>query len=228
MEKFFRVWGEGYCTQGGLIEFGVGMNNLVFTQEDLQALSPQYINHDINAGNGYNVGDIVLNVNENCHLKMTVGSTFNLLAQRSWQLTNNITDNKYVNPDYHFKVVNLNGVEDNSVISLERYKTSTDSWTSITAEGAGTAIVLVTYDAMQTRIYGKDKVSSYMGGIDNSAIWPENTGVFVVTVGDPASGISRNMYINRGMNSELVTDMTFAGASQGISEGSPKSSYISQ
>ena len=206
-KKLFRVWGDGYCTQAGLIEFVIGMNNLTFTQEDLHAVSPQYINHDVTANDGYNVADILLNVNENCHLKMTEGTSRNLLAQRTWQLTDNITDNNYVDPDYRFRVLNLNGEEDNSVITLERYHTTTDAWTRINAVGAGTAIVLVTYDAMQTRIYGKSSVSPYMGGTDWSALWPENTGVFVVTVDDAASGISRNMYINEGMNSELVSDM---------------------
>ena len=206
-EKFFRVWGNGYCTQGGLIEFVVGMENRTFTKEDLQALSPSYINHDVTANDGYNVADVYVNVNAQGHLKMNVGNTRNLLAQRTWQLTNSITDNYYVDPDYRFKVVNLNGEEDASVIQLERSHTTTDPWTRITAVGAGTAIVLVTYDAMQTHVYEKSKVSPYVGGTDWSAIWPENTGVFVVTVGDPASGISRNMYINEGMNSEQVSDM---------------------
>ena len=57
------------------------------------------------------------------------------------------------------------------------------------ANGEGTAIVHVTYDAMT------DKVGQ--GGTQYSAIWPECTGVFVVHVGSIDSDIKTNMMIDR-------------------------------
>jgi uncharacterized protein YjdB len=68
--------------------------------------------------------------------------------------------------------------------------------------GIGTAIVLVTYDAMlcaHTTNVGNN------GNAFFGALWPENTGVFVVTVTSPgaaATGINRNMYINEYWNAE--------------------------
>lgn len=196
----YRIWGDNYCTQAGTLSKVLGMENLVYTAADLQALSPKYINHDVTANGGYNVADVFVNVNPQGHLKMQVGDKKDITALRTWQLTNNSTTNMYVDPTYHFKVVNLNGVEDNSVISLERYTTSTDPWTKLTAVGNGTAIVLVTYDALQAVIIDKATKTDYMGGKNWSAIWPENTGVFVVTVGDADSGIKSNMFANKGTN----------------------------
>lgn len=51
----------------------------------------------------------------------------------------------------------------------------------MTANRPGTAIVQVTYDAMT--------FAQGMGGKDFSAIWPEFTGVFVVSVGADGSSI---------------------------------------
>lgn len=199
-QLMYRVWGNDYCTQAGTLNKVLGMENLVYTAEDLKALSPKYINRDVTANGGYNVADVFVNVNPQGHLKMQVGDTTNITALRTWQLTNNSTANMYVDPTYHFKVVNLNGEEDDSVISLERYSTSTDPWTTLTAVGKGTAIVLVTYDALQAVIIDKATRTDYMGGKNWSAIWPENTGVFVVTVGDEESGIKTNMWANKGHN----------------------------
>ena len=210
----YRIWGEGFCTQAGTISQVLGMEDLVYTEETLKALSPKYINHDIKANSNLNVADVFVNINPQGHLKMQVGDTKDVLALRTWQLTNNSTANMYVDPDYHYTVFNLKGEEDNSVVKFDRYTTYTDPWVTLSAVGTGTAVVLVTYDAMQASQIDKDKVSPYMGGeagkpADWSAIWPENTGVFVVTVGDEPSGIKTNMWANTGMNDythKLATD----------------------
>ena len=201
----YRVWGEGFCTQAGTLSQTLGMEDLVYTEESLKALSPKYVNHDITANSNLNVADVFVNINPQGHLKMQVGDTKDVLALRTWQLTNNSTANIYVDPDYHYTVYNLQGQEDNSVVTFDRYTTSTDPWVTLNAVGKGTAIVLVTYDAIQTAQINKDQVSPYMGGeagkpANWSAIWPENTGVFVVTVGDEPSGIKTNMWANKGYN----------------------------
>ena len=199
-QLMYRVWGDNYCTQAGTINKVLGMEDMIYTAEDLTALSPKYINHDVTANGNSNVADVFLNINPQGHLKMNIGDKKDITALRTWQLTNNSTSNMYVDPTYHFKVVNLNGEEDNSVIALERYTTSTDPWTTLTAVGNGTAIVLVTYDALHAVQIDKNNKTDYMGGANWSAIWPENTGVFVVTVGNEASGIKANMFANKGTN----------------------------
>lgn len=63
------------------------------------------------------------------------------------------------------------------------------------ANSAGTAIVLVTYDAM----YVADSGWSINKNKTFGAIWPENTGVVVVEVGkNAATGPDANMTINNG------------------------------
>ena len=190
----YRVSKEGKLTQAGIFTMSSDETKcpqLVFTDADMSAKDPKYVDHDVTSNGGYNVGDIFLNINPAGHLQLAnVGDTYGILPLRNWELTNTISANYFIEPDYHFTVVNLNGQEDNSVVKIEDEL--------LTAVGTGTAIVLVTYDAIHLDYYNNSATSSsFAGGNDWGAIWPENTGVFVVTVGGNASGITPNMTINQ-------------------------------
>ena len=190
----YRVSKEGKLTQAGIFTMSgdeTKCPQLVFTDADMSAKDPKYIDHDVASNGGYNVGDIFLNINPAGYLQLAnVGDTYDILPLRNWELTNSITANYFIEPDYHFTVVNLNGQQDNTVVKVEDEL--------LTAVGTGTAIVLVTYDAIHLDYYNNSATSSsFAGGNDWGAIWPENTGVFVVTVGGNASGITPNMTINQ-------------------------------
>ncbi|MBR1630718.1 MAG: InlB B-repeat-containing protein, partial [Paludibacteraceae bacterium] len=134
-----------------------------------------------------------LNINERGHLKLTnVGDTFDILPFRTWQLVESVTNNYMIEPDFHFSVLNLNGQPDNSVVTIENEV--------LRAKSTGTANVLVTYDAIDLRYYNNGAKAGFVGAEHWGAIWPENTGVFVVTVGEEAS-LTPNMTINVGQNS---------------------------
>ena len=188
----YRVSQEGKLTQAGLFTMSVDETKrptLVFTDADMTAKDPKYIDHDVTSNSGYNVADMFLNINPAGHLQLAkVGDTYDILPMRNWQLVESITNNYFIDPDFHFTVVNLNGEEDNSVVKVENEL--------LTAVGKGTALVLVTYDAIHLDYYDNATKKNFVGGADWGAIWPENTGVFVVTVGEQATGITPNMTIN--------------------------------
>ena len=189
----YRITKEGKLTQAGIFTMSgdeTKRPTLAFTDADMEAKSPKYVDHDVTSNNGYNVSDLFLNINAAGHLKLNgVGDTYDILPMRNWELTNSITANYFIEPDFHFTVVNLNGQEDNSVVKVENEL--------LTAVGEGTAIVLVTYDAIHLDYYnGSATSSSFVGGNDWGAIWPENTGAFVVTVGEQATDITPNITIN--------------------------------
>ena len=189
----YRVSQEGKLTQAGLFTMSIDETKrpvLNFTEADMTAKDPKFIDHDVNSNNKYNVGDLFLNINPAGHLKLAnVGDTYDILPMRNWELIESITNNYFIEPDYHFTVVNLNGQEDNSVVKVENEL--------LTAVGTGTAIVLVTYDAIHLNQYSSATKKDFVGGNDWGAIWPENTGVFVVTVGNEATGINPNIIINK-------------------------------
>jgi hypothetical protein len=189
----YRVTQEGKLTQAGLFTMSGDETKrpaLVITDADMEAKDPKYIDHDVNSNNKYNVGDMFLNINPAGHLKLAnVGDTYNILPMRNWELTNSVTANYFIEPDFHFTVVNANGQEDNSVVKVENKL--------LTAVGTGTAIVLVTYDAIHLTNYTNATAGNFVGGNDWGAIWPENTGVFVVTVGEGATDIKPNITINK-------------------------------
>ena len=189
----YRVSQPGKYTQAGVFTMSSDETKrpvLVFTDADLTAKDPKFIDHDVTSNGNYNVGDLFLNINAAGHLKLAnVGDTYDILPMRNWQLTNSITANYFIDPDYHFTVVNLNGQEDNSVVKVENEL--------LTAVGTGTAIVLVTYDAIHVNNYSGATKNDFVGGADWGAIWPENTGAFVVTVGEQATDIKPNIIINK-------------------------------
>ncbi|MCR4918787.1 MAG: DUF4465 domain-containing protein [Prevotella sp.] len=189
----YRVTAPGKLTHAGTFTMSGDETQrpaLSFTDADMTAKSPQFIDHDVAANGGYNVGDIFLNINAAGHLQLQqVGDSYDLLPMRNWELVDGITSNYFIEPDFHFTVVNLQGEADQSVVKVENEQ--------LTAVGEGTALVLVSYDAIHLDAWTKAERKDFVGGADWGAIWPENTGVFVVSVGQQAEGITPNIVINK-------------------------------
>lgn len=205
----FRTWKPGGLTQAGYFTMDIdgGENSyLKFSASSYEAFGPKTIKHDVNWNGGYETGNILVNINERGHLQLKVGDTYDALAMRSWQLTDTQTANYFTEPDFHYTIIDLDGNPSTDVIEIDNAHTTTETWTTIKAVGKGTAIVLVTYDAIALNYYKYNaKADSltktpYMGGEYWGAIWPENTAAYVVSVGDDATTMQPNMFINEDYN----------------------------
>ena len=144
---------------------------------DSDGITPKTVDRNPASNSGSNVGDIFLNINERGHLAMSQGQEHKIYALRNWQAIDGWSGNYFFEPDYHYTVVDTNGNPSNSVVTV-------DAKGKVTAVGNGVAIVLVTYDAMNVD-FGTPALYS--------AIWPENTGVFVVSVGQTTGGFETGM-----------------------------------
>ena len=199
----YRTWKKDGLTQAGYFTMNLDEAKrpvLAFTDADYEAFGPKTIKHDVQWNGGYETGDIFVNINERGHLKLNVGDTFDAHAMRSWELTDNSTNNYFMEPDFHYTIIGLDGKTSTDVIAIE--ETEGDPWATIKAIGNGTAIVLVTYDAIGLNYYSNTTKNTYMGGQYWSAIWPENTAAYVVTVGGGATAIEPNMVINESYNED--------------------------
>jgi hypothetical protein len=167
--------------------------SLEITEAQLTSHAPKKIDHDVTHLNGRNVADIFLNINAQGHLHLPkIDTVFQIVNQRNWQTIDTDVSNYFFQPDYHYTVLDESGVPSNAVITVS-------STGLITPVGNGTAIVLITYDAMictHTSNVGDN------GNAFFSALWPENTGAFVVTVGEKGAGITSNMTVSEYWNSD--------------------------
>ena len=188
----YRVSQDGKVTYAGLFTPDASNTSLEITAAML-AGNPKQIDRNVENNNYYNVADIFLNINPQGHLKLTNGASYQLVNLRSWQAINSIVGNYFIEPDFHYTVVNENGIADNSVVTVS--KTGL-----LQAVSAGTAIVLVTYDAF----HYKDGA----GGTFFGAVWAENTGVFVVSVDAANTGITPNITINKDWNTDAANKMS--------------------
>ena len=146
--------------------------------------------------NIYDRADIYLNINTQGYKNMAVGETFELNSFRNWFAIESINNAKVALPDMHYQVIDVDGKPSDVVTITPDEKNSNVA--TMTAKHEGTAIVLVTYDAM-THMNG-------MGGNTVfSAIWPECTGVFIVTVDNDGSSIQTNMVLDR-MDADITKD----------------------
>lgn len=163
------------------------------TKEDMFIGSSTYradtVIHDFSE-NKYDVADIYMTTNEKGYLSLEKGESYKMESFRNWQAIEGISNAKTAEPDFHYTVIDENGNPSNNVIQVTSGSHSEAA--EIKAVSEGTAILLVTYDAQINKVG--------MGGSFYSAIWPENTGVVVVTVGKDGSSIETNMTINQGMN----------------------------
>ena len=148
----------------------------------------------------FDLADIFMNINAQGYLNLNVGGTKELNMFRSWQAVESISNAKIALPDFSYEIITVDG---NDVISINLDKNNS-AVATLTAKNPGTAIVLVTYDAMNSEM----GLTCHMGTADESgangtggpfqfsAIWPDRTGVFVVSVGKDGSGIETNMTLN--------------------------------
>ena len=149
--------------------------------------------------NVYDRADIYLNINTQGYKSMAVGETFELNSFRNWFAIESFMNAKVALPDMHYQVIDANGNPSDVVTIIPDAKNSNVA--TMTANKAGTAIVLVTYDAM-TYMQG---MTTTTANREFSAIWPECTGVFVVTVGSDGTGIETNMTLDR-MDAAITKD----------------------
>ena len=199
----FRVSQPDKLTQGGkfLVANAEVGGSFEVTSEMLSSQSPQYLNPDPTANQGANESDIFLNINAEGQLVMKSGQTHALVNLRRWQLTDNSTNNYFIEPDYHYTITGLDGQPNNSVIEIDKDQI-------IRAKGQGTVIVRVTYDAINVKQISNAGVwSDYYYGSLWSAILPENTGTFVVTVDEPEDpALKRDMGIREEYSADQSAD----------------------
>ena len=79
----YRVTKAGKLTQAGIFTMSgdeTKRPTLAFTDADMEAKSPKYVDHNVASNDGYNVSDLFLNINAAGHLKLNgVGDTYDIL-----------------------------------------------------------------------------------------------------------------------------------------------------
>ena len=179
----YRATGDGLVTNASMFKFDGSTSRYDLTKT--MTGDPKAILRDEKS----DAADIRLNgVDYTGSVALTVGGMKQLRPLRMFQIANNSSTGmrgSTLEPVFHYTALDVDGT---NVVSV-------DDSGRITANSAGTAIVLVTYDAMYVADSGwyinKNKTFG--------AIWPENTGVVVVEVGkNAANGPDANMTINNG------------------------------
>lgn len=189
---FLRVQHPDGVTYWSFGKWKAGQSFTV-TKEDLHIGDKEFAKDTVYRfdKNKYDRADIYLNINSKGYMNMDVGQTFELNVFRNWMaLENTISNAQVALPDMHYQVVDFEG-RPSDVVTVTPDKNNS-SLSTLKANKEGTAIVLVTYDAM-THMQGM----SSTGSKAFSAIWPECTGVFVVSVGADGSAIQTNMVMDR-------------------------------
>lgn len=198
-DYFYRVQNPDGVTYWEYKRWSEG-ETITLTAEDLHIGDTSFTKDTIYRfeKNVYDRADIYLNINTQGYKSMAVGETFELNSFRNWFAIESFMNAKVALPDMHYQVIDVNGQPSDVVTITPDAKNSNVA--TMTANKAGTAIVLVTYDAMIHK-QGQSSTASK----EFSAIWPECTGVFVVTVGSDGTGIETNMTLDR-MDAAITKD----------------------
>ena len=123
----------------------------------------------------------MLNINAQNNLRLDVGDTYRLRSFRAgWQIINTDTENIMIEPDFHYNIIS--GAEYINLVPVTDKCTGNAgsgmnaNWIDIEAVSPGTAIVEVSYDAIQ--IGGSTSYPGTFGAVD-----PSRKSVVVITVG---------------------------------------------
>ncbi len=138
------------------------------------------------------LGDVYMNINNQGYVNLNVGDVKGLNMFRNWQAIESFSNARISLPDFKYEIIDIEGKDVISIIP-DKYNSAA---ATLTANSEGTAIVLVTYDAMYSDSTVKNSNGDAGDGNRYTAIWPDRTGVFVVSVGKDGTAIKSNMTCN--------------------------------
>ncbi|MBO4798540.1 MAG: hypothetical protein J5494_07220, partial [Candidatus Methanomethylophilaceae archaeon] len=131
---------------------------------------------------------MLLNINPEGFLRLNVGDTYEIRPERIYFDENQDKYSNYFVPKYRYKAINFGG-SNSSVVSFDG--------DLMRADKEGTAVVLVTYEAVYSDYLNIQGMKGRMLG----ACLPEDTGVFVVTAG-PSAGPDINVTVKGNLTSD--------------------------
>ena len=170
----YRVKYKDYAVKAGWTKNSVTVN---FSENDLKENAR--IDYTTSTDNIAEMAEdnVLLNINGQNNLVMFKGETKTLKAYRAWEIIPVSYNNWIVTPDFHYNIISGGDVV-KLADKTSRSTTDTD-WKTITALKEGTAVIEVSFDAIDVR-----GSSSWNGAFGSSD--PARTGLMVVQVGGHA------------------------------------------
>lgn len=180
----YRVAMAGKITKAGYFNSQSNSVTVVYSENDeAPSVRPDYRSGEYTKNNKAVAEDgVLLNINARNNLVMNVGGTKNLKAYRAWEIINTHM-NYIITPDFHYDIVYQS---QEGVVSIADKNSPSaggnSDWKTLKAEKTGTAIIEVSYDAVD--VSGGDYSGIY-GATD-----PARTGLMVVQVGGNDSSVN--------------------------------------
>lgn len=187
----YQVSMSGKITKAGYLAWGEQTLNVTFSDSDK---ADTWRLEDYSGTNQENSGitedSVLLNINSRNHLAMSVGESKTLKAYRAWEIIKLSYQNYIITPEFSYRI--LSG---NDVVSLEDKDSNSageGDWKTLRAIGEGTAVIEVTFKAME--VTG----GSYDGAYGSTD--PARTGLLVVQVGgnDASVDFGIDCFASRG------------------------------
>ncbi len=176
----YHVSMPGKITKAGYLGWNQKSVTVTFSDDDKAA---SYRLDDYSGTGEDNAGmtedSVLLNINGQNNLAMSVGESRTLKAYRAWEIIKISYQNYIITPNFHFNIL-----QGNDVISLTEKDSPSvgeGDWKTLSALKEGTAIIEVTYDALELAKGNDIQATQYSGTYGASD--PARTGLAVIQVG---------------------------------------------
>jgi len=213
--SIYRVSMPGEITKAGYTYSG--MSEITINWDDDDRGHDYRAEYDTSTLIGSRGDDsMYVNVNYRNNLQLDVHETFQLRAYRIWEIINTDTNNIMIEPDFHYEIISGDDVIDISPTD-DVGGIAGQSWLDITAKKAGTAVLEVTYDAIEIQASGTPTSSfgNFEEGATFNASDPARTALVVVQVGDAQNDINFGFHINRTEGWDVEFDTLYFTGEKG-------------
>lgn len=188
----YRVSKEGYVTKAGYMSLGSEASATISVKLDNQDVKSHSLDGLEKTVSTRDEANLIMNVSDTNAKNINIDQTFRLRAYRIWEIINSDAGNIMIEPDFNYEI--LSGEDCVFVEKVKDNKTNgKGNWIDITGKKEGTAVIAVTYNAIEIEGSGTH------GGLF-PAISPKRTGIVVINVGEKNSDIStvgvKNAYGN--------------------------------
>lgn len=187
----YRVFKEGTITKAGYIKG----NEKKVTWADSDYAPNSNIAYDKSTTLGSRGDDsILLNINSQNRLILENGKSFRLRAYRIWQIINNDTMNKIIEPDFTYDILSGKDIINITPVTKDNGNAK-NNWLDITAISDGTAIVEISYDALDI-VSGNASGFNSIGEFTFGACDEARKALVVIQTSDGASDVDFGIQTN--------------------------------